>query len=147
MTASRILLDTNVLSELMRPQPDAQVLHWFAAQGAQARFVVSVITQAEILLGISLLPAGKRRSALASAATQLFDREFHGQNLAFDDRAAPAYAAIMAACSRTGRSMSVEDGQIAAIATVHQLPLATRHVNDFESVAGLVLVDPWEGAA
>lgn len=147
MTSSRILLDTNVLSELMRPKPDAQVLRWFSARGAQVRFVVSVITQAEILLGIALLPAGKRRTALAGVAAQMFEREFHGLNLAFDERAAPAYAAIMAASSRKGRPMSVEDGQIAAIATVHRLPLATRNVRDFESIAGLAIVDPWARAA
>lgn len=146
MSVPRILLDTNVLSELMRPRPEPGVLDWFAAQGAQTRFVVSAITQAEILLGIALLPAGKKRSTLAQVAQAMFEQEFHGLNLPFDEHAAPGYAAIVAARSRSGAPISVEDAQIAAIALHHRLPLATRNTKDFAKLPGLVLINPWATA-
>jgi toxin FitB len=144
VSAARILLDTNVLSELMRPRPDAQVLAWFAAQSPQTRFVVSAITQAEILLGIALLPTGKKRTALAAAAQAMFEQDFHGLSLSFDEHAAPAYAAIVALRSRKGAPISVEDAQIAAIATHHRVPLATRNTKDFAHVPGLVVLNPWD---
>lgn len=146
MSVARILLDTNVLSELMRPQPDPRVLGWFSAQGPQTRFVVSAVTQAEILLGIALLPAGKKRSALTLVAQAMFEQEFRGLNLAFDEHAAPAYSAVVALRSRAGSPISVEDAQIAAIASHHRLPLATRNPKDFALVPGLVVINPWESA-
>lgn len=146
MTPARILLDTNVLSELMRPQPDPVVLGWFAAQGRQTRFLISAITQAEVLLGIALLPAGKKRSALAEVARGMFEQEFQGVNLAFDESVAPLFAAIVALRSRNGTPISVEDAQIAAIASHHRLPLATRNTRDFAKVPGLVLINPWQAA-
>ena len=144
MSVPRILLDTNVLSELMRPRPEPRVLDWFAAQGAQTRFVISAITQAEILLGIALRPAGKKRTALASVAQSMFEQEFHGLNLAFDEYAAPVYASIVALRGRSGAPLSVEDAQIAAIASHHRVPLATRNTKDFAQVPGLALINPWE---
>jgi predicted nucleic acid-binding protein len=144
MSTVRVLLDTNVLSELMRPRPEPAVLDWFAAQGPQTRFMVSAVTQAEILLGIALLPAGKKRSALTEVARSMFEQEFHGLNLAFDERAAPEYAAIVALRGRKGRPISVEDAQIAAIAVHHRVPLATRNTKDFGLVAGLDLINPWQ---
>ncbi len=146
MSVPRILLDTNVLSELMRPRPEPAVLDWFATQGAQTRFVVSAVTQAEILLGIALLPAGKKRSALAQVAQAMFEQEFHGLNLPFDEHAASGYAAIVAARSRSGASISVEDAQIAAIALHHRVPLATRNTKDFAKLPGLALINPWATA-
>ena len=146
MSVARILLDTNVLSELMRPRPEPLVLGWFAAQAAQTRFVVSAITQAEILLGIALLPAGKKRTALSSVAQTMFEQEFHGLNLAFDEHAAPVYAGIVAQRSRSGAPISVEDAQIAAIASFHRVPLATRNTKDFAHVPGLELINPWQRA-
>lgn len=146
LSSVRILLDTNVLSELMRPRPDPVVLDWFATQGRQTRFLISAITQAEILLGIALLPAGKKRSALTEVAQAMFEQEFHGLTLAFDVPVAAVYAALVAQCSRSGTPMSVEDAQIAAIAAHHGLPLATRNIPDFVKVPGLVLIDPWRAA-
>lgn len=109
--------------------------------------MVSAIAQAEILLGIALLPAGKKRSALSEVARTMFEQEFHGLNLAFDEQAAPGYAAIVALRGRRGRPISVEDAQIAAIAVHHRVPLATRNTKDFALVPGLDLIDPWEGSA
>ena len=84
MSTSGILLDTNVLSELMRPKPAPEVLDWFEQQQGAA-FFVCAITRAEILLGIALLPAGKRRSGLAATAEQMFTEDFAGRSLPFDD--------------------------------------------------------------
>jgi toxin FitB len=147
VSVARILLDTNVLSELMRPRPEPRVLGWFSAQATQTRFVISAITQAEILLAVALLPAGKKRNALATVAQTMFEQEFHGLNLAFDEHVAPGYAAIVAARSRSGAPISVEDAQIAAIALHHRVPLATRNTRDFAHMPRLVLINPWEHAS
>lgn len=136
------LLDTNVLSELMRPRPDVTVLNWFERHGTDI-FHTSAITRAEILLGIALLPAGRRRDRLGAAAERMFAEDFAGRCLSFDEHAAAEYALLVAARSRVGLATSTEDGQIAAIALRHALPLATRNLKDFANVDGLVLVDPW----
>jgi toxin FitB len=142
LSVSGILLDTNVLSELMRARPAAEVLNWFSRQ-ADARYFVSAITRAEILLGIALLPAGQRRDGLASAAEQMFDKDFSGCTLSFDDNCADEYALIVADRTRRGRAMSTEDGQIAATALSHELPLATRNVKDFAGIQRLTIINPW----
>jgi predicted nucleic acid-binding protein len=90
-----ILLDANVLSELMRARPSAEMQNWFAQQQYTAYFV-SAITRAAILLGIALLPQGKRRDSLASAAEQMFDEDFAGRTLPFDRACAAEYALLVA---------------------------------------------------
>lgn len=137
-----ILLDTNVLSELMRVEPNANVLNWFHQQTGTV-YCTSAITRAEIFLGIALLPAGRRREGLTSAATQMFGEDFAGRCLPFDEAAATEYALLVAARTRSGRPVSTEDGQIAAIALAHAIPLATRNGKDFEGIEGLVVLDPW----
>ena len=139
---SAILLDTNVLSELMRPQPDQAVFDWFAGHAGDI-FYVSVITQAEILLGISLLPAGKRRDALTAAAGGMFSQDFAGRCLSFDASSAATYAVIVSGRRQAGLAISTEDAQIAAIALAHGYPLATRNVKDFLQINGLTLYNPW----
>lgn len=138
-----ILLDTNVLSELMRPRPAVAVLEWFERQQDVAFFVCAV-TRAEILLGIALLPAGKRRDNLAASAEQMFAEDFAARSLAFDDACATEYAVLVAACAHQGRSVSTEDAQIASIALIHGLALATRNVKDFKGIDGLTVVNPWD---
>lgn len=138
-----ILLDTNVLSELMRTKPATEVLDWFERQQG-ASFFVSAITRAEILLGIALLPAGKRRNDLAVAAEQMFNEDFSGHSLAFDGNCATEYALLVAERARKGYTISTEDGQIAAIALSHGLPLAARNGKDFKGIEGLTLLNPWE---
>lgn len=138
-----ILLDTNVLSELMRTKPAVEVLDWFERQQG-ASFFASAITRAEILLGIALLPAGKRRDNLAVAAEQMFNEDFSGHSLAFDGNCATEYALLVAERARKGHTISTEDGQIAAIALSHGLPLATRNGKDFKGIEGLTLLNPWE---
>lgn len=137
-----VLLDTNVLSELMRPQPSPVVLDWFAQQEG-SEFYTSAITQAEMLLGVALLPGGKRRDAIAGAIEQMFEQDFAGRCLPFDELAAHEYAALVAARNRIGIPISTEDAQIAAIALHHGLPLATHNTKDFRKISELVLLDPW----
>jgi predicted nucleic acid-binding protein len=136
-----ILLDTNVLSELMRPQPDPIVVDWVDSHTQAAR--VCAITQAEINLELALLPNGKRRDALAAAARQMFEEDFAGCCLPFDAAAAQRFAALVAERRRIGRPITTRDAQIAAIALANNMPLATRNIEDFEAVPGLVLVNPW----
>ncbi len=138
-----ILLDTNVLSELMRPQPDEQVLTWFNLN-PHARYYISAVTQAEILLGISLLSEGKRQNRLAVAANEMFSVDFSGCCLSFDEHAARIYAELVAMRTRAGHPISTEDAQIASIALSNHLCLATRNVKDFAGIAGLIIVNPWK---
>lgn len=138
-----ILLDTNVLSELMRHQPDHVVMDWFAERTGVI-FYVSAITQAEIMLGISLLPAGNRRDALAAAAFGMFSQDFAERCLPFDATGAINYAAIVSDRRRAGQAISTEDALIAAIAVAHGYPLATRNTKDFLHINRLTLCNPWQ---
>lgn len=136
------LLDTNVLSELMRAAPSPALLAWMDAQAGQDLFI-SAITRAEIEIGIALLPQGKRRTGLALQARAMFDEDFSGRCLPFDERCAPLYADLVASRTRQGLPISVEDAQIAAIALAHQKKLATRNTADFVKITGLPLINPW----
>jgi len=136
-----IVLDTDVVSELMRPDPMTNVVRWIRAQPATSLYTTCV-TQAEILLGIALLPKGKRRDAIATVARSMFEDDFAGRVLAFGSDAALAYADIAAARRRAGRPISVFDAQIAAISRSAGAGLATRNVEDFAGT-GLDVVDPW----
>lgn len=137
------LLDTNVLSELMREHPAPELLNWFAGQAAN-QLQISVITQAEILAGIAVLPAGKRRDALARAAHQIFSDDFLGRCIAFGSGPAEHYAMVRAQRKHAGRPITTEDAQIAAIALAAQLKLVTRNTKDFEEIDGLELINPWQ---
>lgn len=137
-----IVLDTNVLSELMRSQPAATVFAWVAAQKRDALYTTSV-NEAEILYGIATLPEGRRRAALAAAAEAMFTDDFAGRVLPFDEAAAVHYAQIVAARRRDGRPIEAFDAQIAATALVAGADLATRDVGDFAG-CGLTLLNPWE---
>jgi predicted nucleic acid-binding protein len=138
-----IILDTNVVSELMRSQPEQAVMDWFGRRNNDL-FYVSAITQAEIMLGISLLPAGKRRDALATAAEGMFSQDFAGRCLPFDATGAAIYATIISGRRRAGQSISTEDALIAATALTHDYPLATRNTKDFLDINGLTLYNPWQ---
>ena len=120
-----ILLDTNVLSEFMRPQPAASVVAWLDEQPAGAVYT-SAISRAEIELGLMLMPPGQHQEALSRAAWAMFDEDFAGRCLPFDEDAARHYARIVSARTRAGRPISVEDAQIAAIALAHRMPLGMR---------------------
>ena len=138
-----ILLDTNVVSELMRSHPEQAVMDWFARRTGDV-FHVSAITQAEVMLGISLLPAGKRRDALALAADGMFSQDFAGRCLPFDATGAAIYAAIVSGRRRAGPAVTTEDAMIAAIALAHGYPLATRNTRDFLHINGLTLYNTWQ---
>lgn len=136
-----IVLDTNVLSELMRAAPAEAVVAWFSRHPA-ATLYTTTITQAEILHGVLRLPAGKRRTALADAAEAMFAEDFRDRVLSFDTHAASAYAAIVTSRERAGMPISTFDAQIAAIARVARASVATRNVRDFDG-CGVEVVDPW----
>jgi predicted nucleic acid-binding protein len=137
------LLDTNVLSELMREHPAPGVLAWFGGQ-AESGMHTSAITQAEILAGIAVLPAGKRRDALAQAAEQLFAQDFVGRCIPFGGAAAAHYALVRAQRQLADLPISTEDAQIAAIALAAHLQLVTRNTRDFEAIADLQIINPWQ---
>ena len=137
-----ILLDTNVLSELMRPEPTPRVMDWIAAQPTHGLFTTS-ITQAEILHGVMLLPPGKRRDKFEAAAKAMFAEEFADRILAFGSDAALPYAAIAVDRRRAGRPISHFDAQIAAIARCSGAAIGTRNIADFEG-CGVEVLNPWD---
>jgi len=136
-----IVLDTNVLSEILRPSPSPKVLRWLDEQAA-AGVVTTTITQAEMLYGLECLPAGRRRSNLQGAIEKIFFEEFAGRILPFDEQAARAFAKIVASRDALGRPISQFDAMIAAIARSRGAGLATRNTVDFED-CGLRIVNPW----
>jgi predicted nucleic acid-binding protein len=137
-----ILLDTNVLSELMKPAPEPLVIQWLDAQ-LDSQVFLTAVTKAEIELGIALLPNGKRKEGFTGLASALFD-EFQDRILPFDASAASYYANLVANARRAGRTLSVEDAQIAAITEANRLTLATRNSKDFEFIPDLPLINPWQ---
>lgn len=136
-----IILDANVLSELMRPNPAPSVSAWVAKQSAGELSTTS-IAEAEILYGIELLAKGKRREQLLAAADAMFTEDLAGRLYGFDSDAARAFSKIAARRHGLGRPISHADAQIAAIAQVRSATLATRNVMDFQN-CGIELIDPW----
>lgn len=136
-----ILLDTDVLSETMKRSPSPQVMSWRKEHPEETLFI-SAITQAEVLFGIALLGAGKRRVDLEGCAEAVFAEEFEGRILPFDSAAAREFAGIAAARRKLGRPISQADCQIAAIARSRSAALATRNTRDFEH-CGITIVNPW----
>ncbi|MEQ7869854.1 type II toxin-antitoxin system VapC family toxin [Chromohalobacter salexigens] len=136
------VLDTNVLSELMRPTPDACVVDWLDSQDA-SEVTITAITVAEILYGIERLPSGKRQRRFAAMAAAMFEEDFAGRILPFDEVAAVHYAESVAISERAGRVVHTADTQIAAICRQHHATLATRNVKDFEAL-GIDILNPWE---
>lgn len=137
-----IVLDTNVLSELMRAEPDRNVEDWVARQAVSSLFVTSV-TLAEILYGVALMPTGKRRDRLGVAVDGLFNQDFADRLLPFDGAAAHEFATIASSRRKRGHPISQFDAQIAAIARSRGAALATRNTTDFEH-CGVTLVNPWQ---
>lgn len=137
-----LLLDTNIISELMRPEPQAAVIQWLNAQEPLDVFI-SAITIAEIEYGLQVLPDGQKRWVLKQKFDWFIAQGFGERVLDFTAEAAHHYADMMAHRRSLGLPMSVPDGQIAAIARLHHFKLATRNVKDFEE-CGLLLVNPFE---
>ena len=136
-----IILDTNVLSELLRPDPARQVERWLAAQDG-TRVYFTTVGEAELRHGVAILPKGRRRNALATAIEGLLDEDFRDRILPFDRPAARAYATIAAERRAAGRPISQFDCQIAAIARAREATVATRNTSDYEG-CGIALIDPW----
>ncbi|OYV32209.1 MAG: VapC toxin family PIN domain ribonuclease [Rhodospirillales bacterium 20-64-7] len=136
-----ILLDTNILSELMRPAPSPAVMSWLAAQPAASLFI-SAVTEAELRYGVLLLPEGRRRADLIAALEAMLTEDFAGRILPFDSAAALAFAAIAASRRQAGKPISQFDAQIAAIVRSRGAALATRNVADFAE-CGVEIINPW----
>ncbi len=136
-----IVLDTNVLSELLRPNPAPRVEAWLAAQdGASVYF--TTVGEAELRYGVAILPAGRRRTTIGAAIEGILDEDFRDRVLPFDREASRAYAAIAAERRAAGRPISQFDCQIAAIARAHGASVATRNTGDYEG-CGVEVIDPW----
>ncbi|MCY3754715.1 MAG: type II toxin-antitoxin system VapC family toxin [Alphaproteobacteria bacterium] len=135
------VLDTNVASELMRPTPAVAVAAWIAERDARELFLTA-ISEAELLYGIAIMPAGRRRNMLEAAMTRWLDLGFAGRILPFDSAAARAYAEIASGRRRAGRPIGEADCRIAAISRSRGAILVTRNVRDFEET-GIHIVDPW----
>ncbi len=136
-----IVLDTNVVSELLRPLPDARALQWVDAQSADTLWLCSVVT-AELLYGVARLPEGRRKQQLAKALESILHEDFDLRVLPFDLEASLVYAGIVARQESLGQPVSMADAQIAATCLRHDAILATRNVRDFEGM-GVALVNPW----
>jgi predicted nucleic acid-binding protein len=135
-----IVLDTNVVSELARPTPDATVVSWV---DAQVELAIAATALAELRFGVARLPEGRRKTALEAAIDQFVADDLGGMVLPFDAACAGAYGLIVAGRERTGRPIGIADAQIAATCMVHEAALATRNLRDFHA-AGIELVDPWD---
>ncbi len=135
-----IVVDTNVVSELMRPTPLPAVRNWVLGHDGGELFTTS-ITLTEVLYGIGRLPAGQRRNLLRDTAVDVF-AAFEDRVLAFDSRAAAMYAEIVSGRDSLGRPIDGFDAQIASICRVHGASLATRNAKDFHDT-GLTVIDPW----
>lgn len=138
-----IVLDTNVLSEPMKPTPEAAVLSWLDAQD-QTELVTTSTVISELAYGVSRLPEGRRRDQIAERLDRVATSDFLQGILDFDLPAAMEYGALVAAVERNGRPISVADVQIAAVCRVHHAVLATRKVRHFARL-GIGLVNPWTG--
>jgi toxin FitB len=137
----KIVLDTNVLSELMKPQGLITVKSWVGAQSRENLYITS-ITKAEILYGIAILPEGKRSRMLRESAQAMFREDFAQQMLNFDEQAASCFAEIAAHRQKIGRPLAQADGQIAAICLANNATIATRNVDDFLNCQ-IEIVNPW----
>ena len=139
-----MVLDTNVVSELMRPAPSPQVLAWLNAQTPDTLWLTSV-SVAELLFGIARLPDGARKQAFVQAAKRMLDEDFTNRVLVFDLEAASVFADLAATSERAGRPISLADGQIASICLVHNASLVTRNEKDFTHL-GVQVVNAWNTA-
>lgn len=137
-----ILLDTNVVSELIRPTPDPRVEMWLSRQIASSIFL-SAISEAELRYGVALLPMGRRRDRLTAEIENMLQEDFAGRLLPFDREAARAYAEIGVVRRAAGLPVHHADCQIAAIARSRNAGIATRNVKDFEG-CGIDVINPWQ---
>jgi hypothetical protein len=140
-----IILDTNVLSALMRQAPELPVVHWLDGQQADSVWIASV-TLFEVRLGLAALPKGKRRQALEAAFERLLSEDLEDRVLAFDSAAATEAALLAAARQKAGRMVDFRDTQIAGIALSRRATIATRNTRHFHDLR-VPVVDPWKSEA
>jgi hypothetical protein len=136
-----IILDTNVLSEAVRPQPDKSVVRWLRFAPGDDLFTTA-ITEAEMRYGAARLPAGRNRREREAEIDHIFAVRFAGCILPFDSRAARVFPNVILSMQKQRRSHSLSDAQIAAIALSHSAQVATRNVAHFE-YAGVQITNPW----
>ena len=136
-----IILDTNVLSEPLKPSPDPAVIRWLDRQ-SPATLYVTTISQAELLAGVSALPAGRRRTELRKVIDKELSFLFEDRVLPFGERSAEAYAQVVPAANAAGNPIDFADAAIGAIAIEHNYILATRNVADFKGTS-IKLLNPW----
>ena len=136
------LLDTNVLSAVIATVPPPQVARWVAAQAPELLFTAT-LCQAEMLAGLAVMPAGRRRETLEHAAERMFAEDFAGRLLPFDSPAANAYARVFAARRHAGRPAPEMDLLIAATALANGATVVTRNVADFGDL-GVLVLNPWD---
>ncbi|RQZ91092.1 type II toxin-antitoxin system VapC family toxin [Burkholderia cepacia] len=136
-----ILVDTNVISEPLRREPNAAVIEWLDAQNVETLFLAA-ISLAEIRLGVAVLPEGRRREWLHQSIEQRVLPLFRGRILPFDDAASKAYASLRARARAAGVAIAPSDGFIAGMAEANGLIVATRDVTPFEAM-GIRVIDPW----
>ncbi len=137
-----IVLDTNVVSELVRPTPNQAVIEWVDAYDS-SDLVITALTAAEVRAGVALLPRGRRKHDVALRMESLLLQTFAGRVLAFDIDASAHYAEILAARRRFGQPISAFDAQIAAVCRQYESALATRNTADFTDT-GIQLINPWD---
>ena len=137
-----IILDTNVISEPMKPNSNPAVTAWLDRQLAETLYLTAT-SFSELLVGIEILPDGKRKQELSIALKELIIKLFGPRILPFDQQAAIAYSPLIGRAKLKGQSISVSDGQIAAIASVHGFTIATRDVAPFVAT-GVSIINPWE---
>ena len=140
-----IILDTNVLSALMRQTPEAPVVAWLDRQPAESVWITS-ITLFEARLGLALLPKGRRQQTLEAAFAQLLESDLENRVLDFDSAAAIEAASLAAARQKAGRPVDMRDTQIAGIALARRATLATRNVRHFQDL-NVPVVNPWKAVA
>ena len=140
-----IVLDTKVVSELMRLAPEPAVMTWFSGQDS-ARLHLTAVSEAELRAGAAILPEGRRRDRLSAEIDAVIGEDFAGRVLPFDSTAARAYAAVAASRRSLGRPILEADCQIAAIARARDAAVATRNAGDFAQ-CGIDVIDPWTAGA
>lgn len=137
----RLLLDTNILSEVTKPRPDETVLMWLHGLDEDRTFI-SIVSIAEIRRGVALMDAGRKRDVLDEWLTYDLPQRFENRIIPMEGPVALAWGDLMALAKRSGRGLASMDGLIAATAVTHQLTLATRNTKDFEGF-GIDIIDPW----
>jgi predicted nucleic acid-binding protein len=137
-----IVLDTNVISEPRRPSPESKVMAWLARQDVDGLYLTATVV-GELAHGIAILPRGRRRDGFEAWLFELVRERFAGRILAFDGEAALVFGQILAAARAKGRPTDAGDAQIAAVAQLHDMAVATRDVSGFEPL-GVAVINPWE---